>query len=215
MTKDEIIQKNKVTASMTVAAILWYIMFAPLTVGMANFWLEMTVSAIILTTFAFFIWGRNLASTIKPAPSTVIMGVGIAILLWITFWVGDRIAGWLLPFERMQVDAIYAMRSNTPSWLISLLLLLIIGPAEEIFWRGCIQRYFARRRGANTAFILTTIIYTIIHIPSLNFMLVMAALVCGTIWGGLYRLMPQRLPAIIISHALWDAAVFVWFPITA
>jgi membrane protease YdiL (CAAX protease family) len=51
-----------------------------------------------------------------------------------------------------------------------------------------------------------------VHLPSGNFMLIMAAMVCGIVWGGLYWLMPKNLKAIIISHALWDAAAFVWLP---
>jgi len=44
-------------------------------------------------------------------------------------------------------------------------------------------------------------------------MLIMAAAVAGFIWGLGYRLFPERLGALIISHALWDCAVFIWFPI--
>ena len=62
-------------------------------------------------------------------------------------------------------------------------------------------------------FALTLIIYALVHIWSLNFMLVMAALVAGFVWGLLYRLRPDWLPALIISHAVWDACVFVVFPI--
>jgi hypothetical protein len=46
----------------------------------------------------------------------------------------------------------------------------------------------------------------------MNFMLIMAAFTCGVCWGLLYRLFPQHFPAIVLSHALWDAAAFVWFP---
>lgn len=42
---------------------------------------------------------------------------------------------------------------------------------------------------------------------------VIAALVAGLVWGLLYRLNPKLLPALILSHALWDALVFVWMPI--
>ena len=123
---------------------------------------------------------------------------------------------------------IYGMKTGNAPWLISLLLLFIIGPAEELFWRGFIQaslvnrlrrRYRripqaqASRKAKNWAFIITTAAYTLVHLPSMNFMLIMAALVCGIAWGGLYRLMPKQLPAIVLSHALWDAAAFVWFPI--
>jgi membrane protease YdiL (CAAX protease family) len=44
-------------------------------------------------------------------------------------------------------------------------------------------------------------------------MLTMAALVAGFAWGILYRFFPEKFGAIIISHALWDVAVFIWFPI--
>ena len=44
-------------------------------------------------------------------------------------------------------------------------------------------------------------------------MMVMAALTAGAFWGLLYRLFPKRIWALVISHAVWDAAVFVWFPI--
>ena len=43
-------------------------------------------------------------------------------------------------------------------------------------------------------------------------MLVMAALVVGAIWGLAYRLYPQKLGALIVSHAVWDVAVFIFFP---
>ena len=44
-------------------------------------------------------------------------------------------------------------------------------------------------------------------------MLVMAALIVGAIWGLAYRLYPQKLGTLIVSHAVWDVAVFVLFPI--
>ena len=92
-------------------------------------------------------------------------------------------------------------------------MLVLIGPAEEIFWRGYVQRTLSRRWTPNAGFVVTTLVYALVHAASCNFMLVMAALVAGVVWGGLYRLYPQRMWAIIVSHAVWDVAVFVWFPI--
>jgi membrane protease YdiL (CAAX protease family) len=93
------------------------------------------------------------------------------------------------------------------------LLLLIIGPAEELFWRGYVQRTMTKLHDPNIAFIVTTIIYALVHIWSGNFMLVMAALTAGAVWGLLYRFFPKSLPALVVSHALWDALVFVIVPI--
>lgn len=105
------------------------------------------------------------------------------------------------------------MKNGENPLILSLLLLFIIGPAEEIFWRGYIQQSFSSRWTPTVGFIVTTLIYSLVHISKMNFMLIMAATVAGIIWGLAYRFFPERLGAIIISHALWDCAVFIWFPI--
>ena len=142
------------------------------------------------------------------------MGIAIAIALWGVFWVGDKVSSWVFPtFARPQVNLIYGMKEGESSLLLSGLLLFLIGPAEEIFWRGYVQERLSRRFSPNLGFLIATACYTLVHIASFNFMLIMASLVCGIAWGGLYRLFPHRFSAIILSHALWDAAVFIWFPI--
>ena len=97
--------------------------------------------------------------------------------------------------------------------VLTFLMLFLIGPAEEIFWRGYVQENLSHYKGANWGFVVTTAVYALVHAGSLNFMLVMAALVAGFVWGLLYRFFPERFAAIILSHALWDVAVFIWFPI--
>lgn len=67
--------------------------------------------------------------------------------------------------------------------------------------------------GPVSGFIAATAVYSLVHVGSCNFMLVMAALVAGGFWGLAYRFRPDRLGALVVSHAVWDAAVFVWFPI--
>ena len=69
------------------------------------------------------------------------------------------------------------------------------------------------RWGANAGFAVSTLLYALVHAGSCNFMLVMAALVAGLVWSALYRFFPRHFAAIILSHALWDVAVFIWFPI--
>lgn len=192
------------------AALLWFVMFSPWTAPHVNFWLMMTLSGISLTAYAFWQGGRPLLTFTWRQ---VVIGVALAVVLWGVFWVGDKVSQWMFGFARPQVDAIYSIKGGTSPALIAVLLLLIIGPAEELFWRGFVQKKMTARWGANTGFVVATLCYTLIHIWSMNFMLVMAALACGVIWGGLYRLRPEWLPALIVSHALWDAAAFVVFPL--
>lgn len=192
-----------------VAGALWFLMFFPgLRLGW-NFWVVMTISSLILTTLAIFFGGWP---QLRFSWKEVALGASIALVLWCVFWLGDKCSQWLFDFARPQVDLIYGIKGGTSPTTIGLLLLFIVGPGEEIFWRGYVQRRLSTRFSPNWGFLLATAAYTLIHISSLNFMLVMAAMVCGIAWGGLYRLIPQHFTAIIISHALWDAAAFVWFP---
>ena len=146
-------------------------------------------------------------------PANILLGIAIAVALWCVFWVGDKLSQLMFGFARPQVDSIYGLKDGESALLLSFLMLFLIGPAEEIFWRGYVQQSFTKKWGANIGFAVATAAYTLVHLASLNFMLIMAALVAGAAWGLLYRLFPERFAAIIISHALWDTAVFIWFPI--
>ena len=198
-----------------VAAGLWFYMFSPWTAGLTNFWYTMTASALILIFMAWSL-GRDSQFSIFNFQFSIrqlLLGIALAAALWGVFWVGDKLSSLMFGFARGQVDSIYGMKTGIQPWIIALLLLFIIGPAEELFWRGFVQQQLSSHWGENWGFVVTTAIYTLIHLWSFNFMLIMAALVCGIVWGGLYRLQPKWLPALVVSHAVWDACVFVVFPI--
>ena len=195
-----------------VAVILWFLMFNPWMAMPVDFWTMMTLSGCILLVLAITI-DRNWLADIKVSWSGLLLGIALALALWGVFWVGDKVATWMFPFARPQVDTIYSMKESQSEWIIGLLLLFVIGPAEEIFWRGFVQRGIGVRSTANAAFVATLLIYGLIHVWKFNFMLVMAALVCGLVWGLAYRLWPKQLFALIVSHAVWDTLVFVVWPI--
>ena len=179
-----------------VAALLWFYMFSPWTHGAPNFWIVMSFSAVTLMSLGLgFTPDRGVLLKVERPLLQLIGGVLLAFALWGVFWVGDKL----------------------PQWLIALLLIFLIGPAEELFWRGYVQRTFSRLFGgkhpADLAFIVTALIYALVHIWSFNFMLVMAALVAGAVWGFIYRISPKTLPALVVSHALWDVLVFILLPI--
>lgn len=203
---------RRVVFTIILAFVLWTIMFSPWTAPHVNFWWAMTGSACLLTLLSSLFapgWWKRISLT----PSNIIYGILIAVALWGVFWLGDKFSQLLFDFARPQVDTIYGMKEGESPWLLTVLLLLLIGPAEEIFWRGYVQETISKRWNANMGFVVTTLVYALVHAGSFNFMLLMAALVAGMAWGLLYRFFPERFTAIIISHALWDVAVFIWFPI--
>lgn len=203
---------KRLVFTIVLAALLWTIMFSPWTAPHVNFWWMMTGSACVLSLLATLFrpgWWRD----VHIIPANILWGVLIAVALWGVFWVGDKLSQLMFDFARPQVDTIYGMKEGESPLLLTLLMLFLIGPAEEIFWRGYVQRTLSERWNANVGFIVATTIYALVHAGSFNFMLTMAALVAGFAWGLLYRLFPEKFAAIIISHALWDVAVFIWFPI--
>lgn len=203
---------KKPAAGVLLAAVLWTIMFSPWTAPHVNFWVMMTCSGAALTIFTT--WARpGWWKEVRLKLSDVALGVALAAALWGVFWLGEFFSTLLFDFARGQVDSIYGMKEGENPLVLTLLMLLIIGPAEEIFWRGFIQNRFSARWNPNTGFIVTTLVYSLVHLSKFNFMLIMAAMVAGFVWGLAYRFFPERLGAIIISHALWDCAVFIWFPI--
>ena len=203
---------RRVVLTIILATVLWTVMFSPWTAPHVNFWWMMTASACSLTLLSSLFapgWWKRISIT----PSNILYGVLIAVALWGVFWLGDKFSQLLFDFARPQVDTIYGMKEGESPWLLTALLLFLIGPAEEIFWRGYVQRSLSERWNPNVGFVVTTLVYALVHAGSFNFMLVMAALVAGAAWGLLYRFFPERFTAIVISHALWDVAVFIWFPI--
>ena len=137
---------NKLIYSIIIAAALWFVMFSPLTAPHVNFWMTMAVSSVILTGLVT-VFDRGWWRRLKPEFPDLFAGICIAAVLWGVFWVGDKVSSWLFDFARGQVDAIYGIKDGASPWLLSVLLLLLIGPAEEIFWRGYVQRTLSLRLG--------------------------------------------------------------------
>lgn len=209
---------RRLVAAVLVAAALWFYMFSPWTAAWPSFWVVMSCSAVVLSSMAMlFTPDRKELLKIEKPLLQLAGGVVIALALWGIFWVGDKLSAFMFDFARPEVDAVYSMKDGFPPALIALLLLVLIGPAEELFWRGYVQRSLSRllpgKRAADLAFVLTVLIYGLVHLWSFNFMLIMAAVVAGAVWGFIYRICPKALPALIVSHALWDALVFVILPI--
>lgn len=206
------IKMKKPLIGFFIAAVLWTVMFSPWTAPYVNFWVMMTLSGMTLTVYSTLAspgWWKD----VNLDMTNVIMGVVLAAALWGVFWLGEFFSTMLFDFARPQVDMIYGMKEGENPWVLTALMLFIIGPAEEIFWRAYLQKNLSSRWNPNIGFVVTTILYSIVHLSKFNFMLIMAAMVAGFVWGLAYRLFPEKLGAIILSHALWDCAVFIWFPI--
>lgn len=196
-----------------IAIILWIEMFV---LKHFNFWYEMTISAGFLALVSLYINHRSAPAINHRLYNFklfyILIGIISAAILYFIFFTGDYISNLLFSFAKTQVSGIYGNRSTLNMTTISLLLFFIIGPAEEIFWRGFIQDSLAEKFGDNMGWLIASCVYAAVHIFALNFMLFMAALICGLFWGYVFKKYKSLWPEII-SHAVWDLTIFILLPI--
>ena len=206
--------KILIYSSLALSFILWLLIFV---FFIEKFWLGLTLSTAILCFCALRIRGRFLYSNEISVNNILIGFVAVAVLYGI-FWLGNwMMSGFLSVFDqselwRSNLQQIYKNGGGYPKTLIALLLMFPIGFGEELFWRGAIQRYFASYFGGKKAFFLVLLIYTAIHICTLNPVLIAAAFTCGFFWGALYWRCKSIIPGLI-SHMLWDPLIFIYYPI--
>ena len=198
-----------VLATLPAAFLLWFITFA---IPVGNFWLKLSTSALLLALFGLrpvlgqrrrlFVAGRR----------SVLVGILSAMLLYAIFWAGREVSIALFPFAAQEIGNVYVTKAQLDPVAIGLLLFFIMGPAEEIYWRGFVQETLSDRFGRTTALFATSAIYALVHVFAFNFMLLVAAAVCGLFWGFLY-VREKNLVTVMLSHSLWDVMTFVLFPL--
>lgn len=194
------------------AALFWFLMFSPWTSQLLNFWGVMAGACGLLAGYSLLHnrarWQELYAFQLK----WIVIGVVSAAALYLTFFVGDKLSSLLFEFAAPQVGGIYGTRAQASPLVIGTLLFFWIGPAEEIFWRGFVQQRLSERSGLWRGYAVATAIYAGIHIWAFNFMLFMAALICGLFWGWMFLHYKSVWPGLI-SHSVWDLAIFVLLPL--
>jgi len=194
------------------AAAMWLEMFL---LKNFNFWFEMTIAASLLASFGIYC-NHRCGEAINFRlyyfePKHIFIGIISAAVLYLIFYGGDYVSKLVLSFADKQVVNIYSNKALLDPSII-VILLLIIGPAEEIFWRGYVQDTLQEKFGDNAGWIIASVIYGAVHLFALNLMLFIAALVCGLFWGWIFKRYKSLWPGII-SHALWDVTIFVLLPV--
>lgn len=140
----------------------------------------------------------------------VLEGLFSASVLYAIFYAGDFLLHLFFPHLAQSVGAVYNFKQGMNVQLIALLIILVIGPGEELFWRGLIQPYLTKR-WPHWGVPCHVLLYTGVHLPSGNPSLILAAVVCGLFWGLLYS-WRRSLITNTVSHVTWDLLVFLIFP---
>ncbi len=201
--------------SIALAFVLWVVLFV---FQPFNFWVMLSFSTSLLSAVAL-VQGRPLFAGQAFTAKNVLLGVVLAALLYAFFYGGNqflmavsRLFPSLLPDRAGNIASVYANLGGLSPALVGVLLFFPIGFGEEVFWRGYVQRRFGERWSGRSAFALTTFLYTAVHVPTGNPVLILAAFTCGLLWGGFYWATGRLVP-VLVSHMFWDPFIFVIAPI--
>jgi membrane protease YdiL (CAAX protease family) len=184
--------------------------------GPLDFWWGMALAIAFATSLAL-VTDRGYAPRLREDLARgswrkVGLGLASAAVLYGVFAAGRAVSLRVFPFAGAGIDSVYALKSGVGPLRVVLLLALVIGPGEELVWRGFLQENAQKRFGRLAGFVVTAIFYTAVHVASGNVMLILAAGVCGVFWGWMYT--AWRSPLLnAVSHTLWDLLVFVLFPL--
>ncbi len=197
------------------AIILFSPMFIIRQIGPFDFWYWMSANLFVMISLAF-ITDPSYAHSLRIDLSQkiiqkILIGLGSAIVLYLVFFAGNQLSRLLFDFAGEGIANVYAFKGDAEGLRIGLLMLLVIGPGEELFWRGFLQRHFENRLGKWKGFFVATIIYTGVHVFTGNIMLILAALVAGLFWGWMY-MKYKSMVMNVVSHTAWDIAVFLILP---
>ena len=175
----------------------------------ARFWQRMTVTGLALG--AYGLTTSEASRRVRIGPREIALGLASAVAQFATFQVGDRLARRIMPAGDREIGEIYELRTLRPRGEIGARLAMIVGPAEEIFWRGTVQAGLMRLLGRWPGTAAGVAAYGGVHLVTGNLTLTGAAAVGGAHWGILYAA-GVPLGALIVSHSLWDVWIFLLQP---
>ena len=174
-----------------------------------RFWSRMTATGFLLGGLALFSMPSLRRTRIGRTEAA--LGLASAAALYVTFELGDRFARSYVPGGDRQIREIYSLRELRPRGETALRLVTIIGPAEELFWRGLVQEVLMRRHGRWRGAAMAAVAYSAVHVTTGNFTLMGAAGVAGAHWCALYAA-GVPIGALIVSHCAWDVWIFLVQP---
>lgn len=210
------LEKIKISFPPLMAVLMFVPLFVFRRIGSFDFWWWMSTDLVILCLFSLIL-DRSYRDTLRKELSSklarnIFLGILSALLLYMIFYVGNEIIGRILPSSKKGIASVYGFKEGASVLRISLLMMFVIGPGEELFWRGYLQRTFQNKWGKAAGFFIATGLYTLVHIGSGNAILVLAAGLCGLYWGFLYQRF-RSITLLMISHTLWDILIFIVRPV--
>lgn len=141
--------------------------------------------------------------------SGLLVGVGMTLATYPAFALLRR----LMPELQSEVAVLYAAAHQTTltealPWVIAIIV------AEELLWRGALLYVLERRVSPRLAMAISVATYAAAQLGTGSWIVVLLAVVCGTIWT-IQRRYTRSLLSPLIAHLIWTPVVILLHPVTS
>ncbi len=177
--------------------------------GRAMVWRLMPVIFLVMGIAAVVV-RRPVAATKVGNGTALAVGLASGLLLYVGTRVFVVIADRWEPFRRHVVEK-YQEAAEVPLKEALALSLLIMVPAEELFWRGLFQARLDQSLTALAAGAWTWLAYIGVNLSSGSLPIIAGAVVGGALWAGL-AVWSGGMLASISSHMLWTGLMLALPP---
>jgi membrane protease YdiL (CAAX protease family) len=179
-------------------------------VGRGAVWRVMPIVLAAMAVAAIVVHPPVAAAAVAPS-AALGMGAASGLALYLATLAFVRLAARWQPFNRSVAES-YA-EAATVSMVTSLILsLLVVVPAEELFWRNLFQGHLQEiLGGAAGAAVLSWLAYVGANLTSGSLPIVAGAIVGGALWTGLAWWSGGVL-ASLASHILWTGLMLALPP---
>ena len=141
----------------------------------------------------------------------LIFGIGYGTLTYGLIATGYRFFSIFTDMAEVSVDQFLSNFGPTTVWHY-LLLILIIAPGEEFFWRGFVQQKLKTTMSPFFAVVISSLLFSLSMAFSGFWLGVLAAFISGMFWGVLYE-WKKSMPLIIIAHITMVILLFLVLPL--
>ncbi|MES1210266.1 MAG: CPBP family intramembrane glutamic endopeptidase [Pseudomonadota bacterium] len=174
-------------------------------------WPALGVTAVGTGSLALALDGQALRPLFRPGAVAIIAGLVTGAAMTLATYALYPLVSYVSAALARDTAHLYAnLNASSHLWLSLVLVPVVIG--EEVVWRGVVYGALARRLGPIAAVLVGAPLYALAHAAVGSPVLVLAALGCGLIWGGL-RATTASLLAPLVAHLLWDEIVLFLAPV--
>lgn len=173
------------------------------------FWYILTGTTLFLISYT--IMNEDFDDEI-PLFQYLLFGIISGAIVYGLVWIGNYFIELfnIRPLEK-QVNRLYSRFAPENLWHYVLLVLIIV-PGEEIFWRGFILKRMLKYANVWTSILASAVLYGSVYIFTDYPLLILAAFTSGIVWG-IFYVWKRSLPLVIISHLTFSLLLFLILPL--